>query len=69
VLGLVHAGRFTLGIGDDPVIAAGDRLLIAEAAPRQRRHVPRLPARVRGGNEFQHASGGHVLLVDPHAER
>jgi len=33
VLGLVHEGRFTLGIGDDPVVAAGDRLLIAKAAP------------------------------------
>jgi voltage-gated potassium channel len=32
VLGLVQNGQFTLGIGDDPVIAAGDRLLIAEAA-------------------------------------
>jgi len=31
VLGVVHNGEFTLGIGDDPVIAAGDRLLIAEA--------------------------------------
>jgi voltage-gated potassium channel len=33
VLGLVHEGRFTLGISEDPVIAAGDRLLIAEATP------------------------------------
>ena len=32
VLGLVRNGEFTLGIGDDPVIAAGDRLLVAEAA-------------------------------------
>jgi voltage-gated potassium channel len=32
VLGLVHADRFTLGIGEDPVIEAGDRLLIAEAS-------------------------------------
>jgi voltage-gated potassium channel len=30
VLGLVHDGRFTLGVGDDPVVAAGDRLLVAE---------------------------------------
>jgi voltage-gated potassium channel len=30
VLGLVHDSRVTLGIGDDPVIAAGDRLLVAE---------------------------------------
>ena len=35
VLGLVHDGRFTLGIGDDPVVAAGDRLLIAEADGRR----------------------------------
>jgi voltage-gated potassium channel len=33
VLGLVHEGRFTLGITEDPVVAAGDRLLIAEATP------------------------------------
>jgi voltage-gated potassium channel len=32
VLGLVHDGTFTLGLGDDPVIAAGDSLLIAEGA-------------------------------------
>jgi voltage-gated potassium channel len=31
VLGLVHDGEFSLGISDDPVIAAGDRLLVAEA--------------------------------------
>jgi voltage-gated potassium channel len=31
VLGLVRGGEFTLGLGDDPVIAAGDRLLVAEA--------------------------------------
>jgi voltage-gated potassium channel len=30
VLGLVHGGAFTLGIGTDPVITAGDSLLIAE---------------------------------------
>jgi voltage-gated potassium channel len=41
VLGLVHAGEFTLGIGEDPVIAAGDRLLIAEAALRERRRAAR----------------------------
>jgi len=29
VLGLVHAGQFSLGVGEDPVIAAGDTLLIA----------------------------------------
>jgi voltage-gated potassium channel len=33
VLGLVHEGQFTLGITEDPVVAAGDRLLIAEATP------------------------------------
>jgi voltage-gated potassium channel len=31
VLGLVRDGEFTLGLGDDPVAAAGDRLLVAEA--------------------------------------
>jgi voltage-gated potassium channel len=31
VLGLVHDGKFTLGIGDDPVVAVGDHLLIAES--------------------------------------
>jgi voltage-gated potassium channel len=36
VLGLVHAGRFTLGIGEDPVIVAGDRLLIAEPSDGHR---------------------------------
>jgi voltage-gated potassium channel len=40
VLGLVHDGTFTLGIGgDDPVIASGDRLLIAEPDPRAARKV------------------------------
>jgi voltage-gated potassium channel len=43
VLGLVHSDQFTLGIGDDPVIAAGDRLLLAEATPRERRRAARLP--------------------------
>jgi voltage-gated potassium channel len=33
VLGLVRNGEFTLGLGDDPVIAAGDRLLVAQASP------------------------------------
>lgn len=32
VLGIVRSGRFSLGIGDDPVVTAGDRLLIAEVA-------------------------------------
>ena len=30
VLGLVHGGRFTLGLTDDPVIQAGDALLVAD---------------------------------------
>jgi hypothetical protein len=29
VLGLVHDGQFTLDVGEDPVVAAGDRLLLA----------------------------------------
>jgi voltage-gated potassium channel len=32
VLGLVRGGQFTLGIGDDPVVAAGDRLLVARGS-------------------------------------
>ena len=31
VLGLVRDGEFSLGLTDDPVIVAGDRLLVAEA--------------------------------------
>ena len=40
VLGLVHDGKFTLGLADDPVIQAGDQLLIAEplAPERTRAH-------------------------------
>jgi voltage-gated potassium channel len=34
VLGLVHDGKFSLGVGEDPVISAGDRLLIAEQNSR-----------------------------------
>lgn len=30
VLGLVHQGRFVLGIGEDPEVSLGDQLLIAE---------------------------------------
>jgi len=30
VLGLAHQGRVIMGIGEDPVIAAGDHLLVAE---------------------------------------
>jgi voltage-gated potassium channel len=36
VLGLVRQGEFTLGITDDPVITAGDRLLVAEATTAAR---------------------------------
>jgi voltage-gated potassium channel len=32
VLGIVKDGQFSLGLDDDPVIAVGDRLLVAEAA-------------------------------------
>jgi len=34
VLGIVHRGRFTLGVGDDPVVQAGDHLLVAEQPER-----------------------------------
>jgi voltage-gated potassium channel len=34
VLGLVRDGEFNLGLSDDPVIAAADRLLVAEATQR-----------------------------------
>jgi voltage-gated potassium channel len=30
VLGLVHQGRVIMGIGEDPMVAAGDQLLVAE---------------------------------------
>jgi voltage-gated potassium channel len=36
VLGLVHDGTFTLGLAHDPVVAAGDSLLIAEGKPAGR---------------------------------
>ena len=32
MLGLVRNGEFNLGIAADPVVEAGDRLLVAEAA-------------------------------------
>jgi voltage-gated potassium channel len=35
LLGLVHGGVFTLGIGTDPVVAEGDSLLIAEPMPER----------------------------------
>jgi voltage-gated potassium channel len=34
VLGLIRDGKFSLGIADDPVVAAGDRLLVAEATSK-----------------------------------
>ncbi|HUB41842.1 MAG TPA: ion channel [Streptosporangiaceae bacterium] len=44
VLGLVHNGKFMLGVGDDPVVQAGDRLLLAVAEraghPPARRREP-----------------------------
>ena len=46
VLGLVHDGKFALGIGEDPVVSSGDHLLIAEpchprpAAERAERRSP-----------------------------
>jgi len=47
VLGLVHSGKFSLGLTDDPVIQAGDYLLIAEGArPKIISDPPRpVPAR------------------------
>jgi voltage-gated potassium channel len=38
VLGLVHDDRLTLGVTHDPVVEAGDRLLIAERDSRPARH-------------------------------
>jgi voltage-gated potassium channel len=35
VLGLVRDGAFTLGIGEDPVVTASDRLLIAQSPGRR----------------------------------
>jgi voltage-gated potassium channel len=37
VLGLVHEGRFVLGIGENPVVSVGDHLLLAQ--PVQQRPV------------------------------
>jgi voltage-gated potassium channel len=37
VLGIVHDGEVDLGIGNDPVIASGDQLLIAEPVGKSRR--------------------------------
>ncbi len=41
VLGLVHDGTFRLGVGEDPVIAAGDCLLLAEPLPGSAGKRPR----------------------------
>jgi voltage-gated potassium channel len=40
VLGLVHAGHFSLGLADDPVVEAGDSLLVAEATRSPSDGVP-----------------------------
>lgn len=37
VLGLVHGGKFLLGIGEELVVAAGDHLLIAQPQYKERR--------------------------------
>lgn len=42
VLGLVHDRKFILGVGEDPVVAAGDRLLIAVPDQRGRANGGRL---------------------------
>jgi voltage-gated potassium channel len=47
VLGLVHGGRFSLGLAEDPVIEAGDSLLVAEAT-RSANDAP-ASSRRRGG--------------------
>jgi len=49
VLGLVHDGQFTLGLGTDPVVAAGDLLLIAEPDPAGRRDGGARAARPAAG--------------------
>jgi len=33
----VHGGQFTLVLDSDPVVAAGDKLLVAENDPERRR--------------------------------
>jgi len=43
VLGLVHEGNFTLGLGEDPVVRAGDRLLVTEQEPAHARGGHRQP--------------------------
>jgi voltage-gated potassium channel len=45
VLGLVHDGQFTLGVTDDPVVAAGDRLLVAQPDRRARAAAGSAPGR------------------------
>jgi voltage-gated potassium channel len=50
VLGLVHDGGLLLGIGDDPVVTSGDRLLIAEPVSGRRRPGERVAAARRPGD-------------------
>jgi voltage-gated potassium channel len=38
VLGLVHEGRFVLGLGENPVVSSGDHLLLAQAVVRAPEH-------------------------------
>ena len=40
VLGIIHNGAFDLGIGDDPVVAAGDALLVAQPSGTNTRGFP-----------------------------
>ena len=35
VLGIVHDGRFVLGSGENPLVSAGDRLIIAPPVPQE----------------------------------
>ena len=44
MLGLIRNGEFNLGLADDPVIEAGDRLLVAEAG--------RAPSRSAGSSAW-----------------
>ncbi|HTW97495.1 MAG TPA: ion channel [Acidimicrobiales bacterium] len=52
VLGVVHEGRVSLGVPDDPEVVAGDVLLVVEANPDarpHRRHDAQAEAGVRRG--------------------
>ena len=48
VLGIVHEGRFVLGIGENPIVGAGDRLLIAQPAPEEAEQKEPLAASAAG---------------------